>query len=310
MDFQQLQYVVEVARTRSISAAAKNLYMSQPNLSKSVKELEMETGIEIFHRTAKGVELTPRGADFVEYAKPILKQMEILEGRYSDSKNTRFFGVSAPRATYIASIFSRYIGEMDNRPVVVNYHETNPLSVIHQVSSGESQLGIVRFAENRADYFIHLIEEHNIKWELIREFQMVAMMSKHHFLADHKEVTPDELNQCTQITQGDLAAMLPIEDVTRVTDRKRPRQIKVYDRGSQFHFLRQIEDSYMWVSPVPQAELERHELIELSCTGAKTYRDIAIYRDHIEFGDMIDEIIRQLQQCSPFKAEDERAYSG
>ena len=53
MDLQQLRNVQEVARCGSISRAAKNLYMSQPNLSKSIRELEEELGIEIFIRRGK-----------------------------------------------------------------------------------------------------------------------------------------------------------------------------------------------------------------------------------------------------------------
>ena len=51
----QLKYAVEVEKTGSISKAAENLYMNQPNLSKSIRELEDDLGIAIFDRTAKGV---------------------------------------------------------------------------------------------------------------------------------------------------------------------------------------------------------------------------------------------------------------
>lgn len=83
MNFQQLQYAVEIAKTGSISAAAKNLFMGQPNLSKSIKELEEETGIVIFHRTSKGVQLTKSGQEFIGYAQTILKQVEKLESLYN-----------------------------------------------------------------------------------------------------------------------------------------------------------------------------------------------------------------------------------
>ncbi len=55
MNLQQLRYAVEVAKTGSITAAAKNLYMGQPNLSKNIRELEAELGITLFERTARGV---------------------------------------------------------------------------------------------------------------------------------------------------------------------------------------------------------------------------------------------------------------
>ena len=55
MTLQQLRYVTAVADCGSMNEAAKTLFVSQPGLSGAIKELEEETGIEIFKRTNKGV---------------------------------------------------------------------------------------------------------------------------------------------------------------------------------------------------------------------------------------------------------------
>lgn len=55
MNTLHLKYIVEIERTGSITLAAKNLYMNQPNLSKAVKEFEEYIGAEIFKRTTKGI---------------------------------------------------------------------------------------------------------------------------------------------------------------------------------------------------------------------------------------------------------------
>ena len=68
MNTLHLKYAVEVERTRSISKAAENLFMAQPNLSKAIKELEDSLGITIFQRTSKGVVPTQQGAEFLKYA--------------------------------------------------------------------------------------------------------------------------------------------------------------------------------------------------------------------------------------------------
>ena len=82
MNFQQLRYAVEIEKTNSITAAAKNLYMGQPNLSKSIKELEHELGTVLFRRTAKGMEPTASGLQFLRYAKSILGQLDELKALY------------------------------------------------------------------------------------------------------------------------------------------------------------------------------------------------------------------------------------
>ena len=60
-----LKYVLEIEKAGSISQAAQNLFMAQPNLSKAVKDLEHELGYSIFKRTPSGVTVTERGNEFL-----------------------------------------------------------------------------------------------------------------------------------------------------------------------------------------------------------------------------------------------------
>ena len=54
MNITHLRYAVEIAKTGSITQAAENLFMSQPNLSKAIKEFENSLGFVVFKRTSKG----------------------------------------------------------------------------------------------------------------------------------------------------------------------------------------------------------------------------------------------------------------
>ena len=75
MTLQQLKYVIEIVLCGSINEAAGRLYMSQPSLSKAVKELEKELGINIFLRTSKGITLSTDGAEFLGYARQVVEQL-------------------------------------------------------------------------------------------------------------------------------------------------------------------------------------------------------------------------------------------
>ena len=79
MNTQHFKYALEVEKTGSITQAAENLFMGQPNLSKSIKELEDTLGIEIFKRTSRGVVPTDKGQEFLRYAKNILSQIEEMQ---------------------------------------------------------------------------------------------------------------------------------------------------------------------------------------------------------------------------------------
>ena len=79
MTLQQLRYVTTIANIGSISEAAKRLFVSQPSLTKAIKELEKEMGITIFDRTNKGITVSKEGERFLWSARQVLEQATLLE---------------------------------------------------------------------------------------------------------------------------------------------------------------------------------------------------------------------------------------
>ena len=86
MTLLQLKYIVKIVECGSMNEASHELYVSQPALSSSVKELENELGIEIFTRSSQGIALTVDGAEFLTYARQVLDQASLLEERYKNAK--------------------------------------------------------------------------------------------------------------------------------------------------------------------------------------------------------------------------------
>ena len=87
MTLQQLRYVVTVAEKGTLSDAAKELFISQPALTKAIKELEDEMNISIFNRTNKGVIVSHEGDRFLGYARQVLEQTDLLEEQYKKGNN-------------------------------------------------------------------------------------------------------------------------------------------------------------------------------------------------------------------------------
>lgn len=86
MTLQQLKYVITIAKYNSMNKAAKELFVSQPNMSETVKALEEELGIKIFNRSNRGIIVTPEGEEFLSYARQVIDQYSLLELRYVDKK--------------------------------------------------------------------------------------------------------------------------------------------------------------------------------------------------------------------------------
>ena len=88
MTLAQLKYAITVAGTSSMNEAAKKLFISQPSLSASIKDLEEEVGVEIFKRTNRGISVTPKGEEFIGYAKQVVEQYDLIESKYILKENS------------------------------------------------------------------------------------------------------------------------------------------------------------------------------------------------------------------------------
>jgi DNA-binding transcriptional LysR family regulator len=81
MDLRLLRYFVAVAEERHVGRASSRLHMSQPPLSRAIRQLEDELGVLLFERTPKGVALTPAGTVLYEEAGALLGQADRIRSR-------------------------------------------------------------------------------------------------------------------------------------------------------------------------------------------------------------------------------------
>lgn len=295
MNTLHFKYAVEVERTRSITKAAENLFMAQPNLSKAIKELEDTLGIAIFERTSKGVVPTAKGAEFLLYAKNIMEQIERMEQLYiPEDANRQRFRISIPRGSYISHAFTRFVAELDaQKEIDVALHETNSMQTIENVAVGRFDLGIIRYQTDYENYFLDYLKEKGLQCEPIWEFEYLALMSRMHPLASDERVAYEKLCQYTEIVHGDtVVPYLPSDKVKKSEAKKR---IYVYERGSQFDILSHIPTTYMWVSPIPESFLALYGLVQRACPAAHhKYKDQLIYPGAYTFTALDRKFIDQL----------------
>ena len=296
MDINQLQYVIEVAQTGSITQAAKNLYMGQPNLSKSIKDLENEIGITIFTRTAKGVILTSSGKDFVGYARSIVKQVDTLQNMYKTNTDQKVkLNLYVPHASYISNAFVKFVNTLTDTEIDLSYRETNTLFAINEVSGQHNSFGIIRFQTQHKNYFEKLCLEKDLKCEHLWTYNMVVLMAKNHPLCNISKIPYHLLSQYTEIVQSDFNPVL-CEENCENNKSETKRKIHVFDRGSEFDILKNVKGSYMWVSPIPFSVLFENGLIQKPSPNINDYCDIIIYPAHSNIPKIVLDLINQIKQ--------------
>ena len=283
MNVLHMKYAVEVAKHGSLNKAAEALLVAQPNVSRSIKELESDLGITIFTRSAKGMELTPEGEEFIGYAKSILKHMDDVETHYRKSHyKKRRFSISVPRACYISDAFAEFSKNMGKDPVDVFYKETNSQRTIDNLLNKDYKLGIIRYAENYDSFFKTMLEEKGFIYELVAEFSYELIMSKYHPLAAKKNITFDDLAPYVEIAHADpYVPSLPLAKVVKeeIPDNV-DRRIFIFERASQFDLLSENTETFMWVSLTPNKTLDRYDLVRKKCVdNTKIYKDVLIYKE-------------------------------
>ena len=281
MNILHMKYAVEVARLGSLNKAAESLMIAQPNISRSIKELEADLGITIFQRSAKGMVLTPDGEEFMDYARDILHRIDKIEKSYRDgSHKKRKFSISVPRACYISAAMAEFSKGLGDSSVEIYYKETNSKKTIKKLLENEYKLGIIRYADNYDKYYKDMFEEKGLSYELVAEFSYVLIMSRDNPLAEKDIINYDDLSDYIEIAHAD--PYVPTLSMSKAFREELPDNVKqrifVFERASQFDLLSENPNTFMWVSPASQQILDRYNLVQKTCEGnKKVYKDVLIY---------------------------------
>ncbi len=279
MNILHLKYAVEIARTKSISKAAENLYIGQPNLSRAIKELETKLGINIFVRTMRGVMITPEGEHFLEYARKIVSQVDELESMYENGKLRQKFSVYAACGTYIEDVIAKLVKDIPREAAVdITYNEGSNDEVIDAVFCQEANLGIVRYDIVAEEQYKRMVAEKKLECKSISRFEHRVLMSKAHPLAQRKVVSLEELRLYTEILCSN-ADRVKRELTLPNLGRNVSNRIYVPSMSVACCLLGNISESYMWAGLISEKKITELGLISRKVDiTAKEHEDLLVWR--------------------------------
>ena len=273
MNTQHLQYLIEIERTRSVSQAAENLFIGQPNLSRILHEMEANLGFKIFERTSKGVRSTERGAIFLQHAKSIIRELERIDALGPRHPVENRLRICIPRAAFILDLTADYLNTLpvdQNLDSVVR--ECHARQAIEMLENGEVEVGIIRFRSEYRDYFEEQSVSRGFGFHILSRYRYQLLLPKTHALAEKQLITGQDLAGLPEIVHGDTFRQ------SGQPDQHVSRKIYTVDRLAQLSLLEKLPNSYMWASAMPERCLRRWGFVQKICSDNQI-----VYHDAIAF---------------------------
>ncbi|AIQ65983.1 HTH-type transcriptional regulator GltC [compost metagenome] len=259
MDIRQLQYFVEAARLGSFSKAAKALYITQPTVSKMIRQIEEELGADLFYREGKSVKLTDAGEILLAKAQNIVESFHSLSSELDSLRKLKKGHVRIGLPPMVgANFFPAVIGQFHRKypKVTIRLYEDGAKKVENDVENGILDIGMAVLPVDETKFHVFTFAEERLE----------LLVPAGHRLEGRKSVSLAELKEEEFVLfQEDFA----LHD--RVIDAcvKAGFQPRVVYESSQWDLIAQMVAAGLGIGLLPQTicrDMDRSRISILAMT--------------------------------------------
>lgn len=193
MTLQQLQYLMEVYHTGSISGAAKRLFLSQSSLSASISSLESELGFPVFIRQKNGMIPTVQGAHVIEQAARICESYHTMLNPENTQK--RSIRISCPAYAPLDNAFVQLVEAYKDADVIFSTDAFPTAVAIQKLAALELDMVVLMNHESRFLSVETLLRSKGLEWQRIATIPVYIQLGPGHRLYHKKEILPQELEK-------------------------------------------------------------------------------------------------------------------
>ena len=238
MTLQQLHYVITISEAGSINKASELLYIAQPSLTSSIKELEKEIGITIFNRSGRGVTLTNDGAEFLLYAKQLYSDYLSITEKYGEAGNLKKkFGVSTQHYSFAVKAFVEMVKSLDPTKYEFAIRETKTREVISDAATMRSEIGILYLSDFNRKVLLKLLKANDLVFHKLIDCKPYVYLWKGHPLANERSISFSQLAEypCLSFEQGADSSLYLAEEI--FVGNEFPQTIKANDRATMLNLM-------------------------------------------------------------------------
>lgn len=246
-----------------MNEASHELYISQPALSSSVKDLERELGIEIFTRSSQGIALTVEGAEFLKYARQVLDQADLLEERYKNVKQRRqLCSVATQHYMFAVEAFVEMIKSLNSEEYEFSIRETRTKTIINQVADMRADLGLLYISDYNKDVIGKMLREKHLEFHPLFRAKLHVFISKTNPLANKTSLTLEDLKPYPfiQYEQGENGSFFFTEEA--VWPDHPPKKINVTDRATILNFIIGL-NGYTICTGIDNGDLNNEKIVTI-----------------------------------------------
>ncbi len=197
MNLEQLTYLVEVDKYKSITKAANNLFVSQSTISMSIAHLEKELNIIIFKRSKTGVTATANGKKIITYAQNILNELKNMNEYAINCSNNLASTIKITSApTFCNSILIDIVTELltTTPEIHIDLKENNNEHIIQNIYNGEIDIGIIGHLCDSKDRILNNLDKKSISYEEFYCGNVNLYLNKNHPLLYKNSITLQDLS--------------------------------------------------------------------------------------------------------------------
>lgn len=308
MNLHLLKLFYETVKYGSINRAAQNSFISPATLSRSIKELERETNMKLFHRTSSGIVLTASGEDFYRDIEPLLLEFEQLEQVYGE-RQRRPGMIKLTICAHQNSIVSMALTEFYNKHCKnAQYIDisiasfSTPEEVLDHMEDKRYMIGVFQYAHDREQSIMRTLEEKSFQILFNRRFVPYAIVNRNHPLAGRDNITIEELKPYTRLAYIDEKAN-NINKCTELdnfitTDIK--KRILVKERAQLYDFQSNTDCYYIGFNTCDLKVCQRNNTIAIPILNHEhnTIDMVAICKQNRVLPDSVQQFLTLLVQVS------------
>lgn len=228
MQLYQLEYFIKVVECGSITKAAQELYLSQPSLTKAIAKLEEEYDIQLLNRMAKGIQLTTKGQEFLEYALNAVESCNALERSFGKKYNPsiQWLTIASQQFDFVYDILLRIYQEHSQQPIHIDFKESDRGEIIDMVEKRKVDIGLLVLTEEDTKMFKSELKSKDLEVHTLDKSSVYVSMGKN-----------SPLYKKDNINTSDSKSYLHVVLDTEQTSRRELRYRTLHDSINHEHLV-------------------------------------------------------------------------